>query len=547
MVQAGSGRLAVSKELEGGGAVTGADGGPGHPVAGDTVTQLRAVVLPAGLPVLPQARVAAQYVPAPRDQAECGAWFDAPMLPGGVVALMAGTVTGGEVAAVAVVQLRAVLTELLATVPDLAAVLARADEFTARTPALTAATLAVALLDPASGTLRYAVRGHPAPLIAAADGSAWFPPGGRSGPLGTGSVPSAAGTVLEPGEMVVLYSGGPTWLPGRTPAEAMSDLAAVAADAAANRTLPADPAATAPDRVCQQAANLLAHSGSADDVAVLAAQRLAIPVSRLSLDLPADRASLREARRGFGEWLAEGAPLAAGQDALWLAVGELVSNAIEHAYPPGSGGRVGIDAGITPEGLLECRVTDRGRWREPGPEEDRGNGLMLAASMADDLTVTHPPQSAAEPPGSRGTVATLRHRLLRPPQLGPAPGARAAAGPGPPLRVGIPAAGHAVVTGAADSAAVERLAGRLLAACRGGTITLAVDLTGLTRLSGAGIRVLFQVRDQLAAHGQDLNLVAEPGSPASAALDLARLPYTGDGTAGQRPFRPGAGTRGQRR
>jgi len=104
-----------------------------------------------------------------------------------------------------------------------------------------------------------------------------------------------------------------------------------------------------------------------------------------------------------------------------------------------------------------------------------------------------------------------------------------------------------VVTGAADSAAVERLGGRLLAACRGGTITLAVDLTGLTRLSGAGIRVLFQVRDQLAAHGQDLNLVAEPGSPASAALDLARLPYTGDGTAGHRPFRPGAGTRGQRR
>ena len=87
--------------------MTGADGVPGHPRAGDAVTQLRAVVLPAGLPVLPQVQVAAQYLPAPRDQAECGAWFDAPILPGGVVALMAGTVAGGGAAAVAVVQLRA--------------------------------------------------------------------------------------------------------------------------------------------------------------------------------------------------------------------------------------------------------------------------------------------------------------------------------------------------------------------------------------------------------------------------------------------------------
>ena len=45
-------------------------------------------------------------------------------------------------------QLRAVLAELLIAEPDLAQVLERADAFAARNPALRAATLALAVLDP---------------------------------------------------------------------------------------------------------------------------------------------------------------------------------------------------------------------------------------------------------------------------------------------------------------------------------------------------------------------------------------------------------------
>jgi serine phosphatase RsbU (regulator of sigma subunit) len=154
-------------------------------------------------------------------------------------------------------QLRGVLNDLLATVPDLATVLARADAFAARTPGLMAATLAIAVLEPASGRVRYSVCGQPPPLTVASSGEVGFLDSGPSGPLGTGSAPNVAAAVLRPGELVVLYSDGLTALPGRTSAEALSELAAVAAvavaavagaaGAAAGRLLSASPDAIAPN------------------------------------------------------------------------------------------------------------------------------------------------------------------------------------------------------------------------------------------------------------------------------------------------------------
>jgi anti-sigma regulatory factor (Ser/Thr protein kinase)/ABC-type transporter Mla MlaB component len=502
--------------------VTGAGGGTGRPAARDVVNELQQALLPAGLPVLPQARIAARYLPAAREHVAGGDWFDAVVLPRGLIALVVGDVAGGGIAAAAAMgQLRAVLNDLLITVPDLAAVLQHADAFAARVPALFAATAAVAVLDPADGTLRYAACGHPPPLVTGPDGDARFLDGGHSGPLGTGAVPVLATAALRPGELVMLYSDGLAARPGRTPAEAMTDLAKVAAGAAG---------ADAPDRVCQATVELLAGTGGADDVTVLAAQRLAAPVPALHLDLPAAKSSLSEARRGFGEWLAEVDSLASDRDGLQLGLGEVVANAIEHAYPPGTAGTVEIDAEVSADGMLECRVTDHGRWREPGPGEDRGNGLMLAAHLAGDLQVSHPLQPAAAAPGSRGTVVTLRHRLSRPavlmPAFTPEPDARPAAVV-PPLRVSVDAAGHAAVSGPADSTNADRLTGRLLAACRGGTLPLTADLTGVTSLASAGVQVLFQVRDRLAAHGQELTLVTAPGGPAAAVLDLVCLPYAG--------------------
>src|ERR1700691_3894380 len=291
------------------------------------ILMVQDALLPPALPVLPRARVAARYLVAGHEQAAGGDWFDAIPLGNGRIALIVGDVVGHGIAASAAMgQLRAVLAELFAAEPDLARVLERATAFAARTAALRAATLVVAVLHPAEGTLRYATCGHPPPLIVGADGATRFLDGSRSGPLGTGSAPVLVTDKLDSGELLLLYSNGLIERPDRTIPEGMAELARVAAEAAANRTLSAGAARSAAERVCQLTVELLTRTGYADDVTTLAAQATA-PVPGIGLDLPANRASLTVARQALGEWLDR---LDATQDDrtdLRLALVEVVTNA----------------------------------------------------------------------------------------------------------------------------------------------------------------------------------------------------------------------------
>src|SRR5580704_16688956 len=167
-----------------------ADAEHSHPADRGMVAELQEALLPAALLVLPRARIAARYQAAGQEQSAGGDWFDAIPLADGSVALVVGDVVGHGVAASAAMgQLRAVLTELLATEADLGQVLERADAFAARTPALRVATLALAVLDPTGGKLRYTTCGHPPPLVIGVDGAARYLEGTGTGPLGTGSPP----------------------------------------------------------------------------------------------------------------------------------------------------------------------------------------------------------------------------------------------------------------------------------------------------------------------------------------------------------------------
>ncbi len=506
-------------------AVTGWKSAPGE--AAQTA-ELLAAHLPAGLPVLPGVRIAACYRAAGARQPG-GGWFDAVPLAEGDIALAVGAVPGSGIPAIAGLgQLRAVLSEVLTAEHDLAAAVARADRFAAAAPGLRGSTLVLAVLSPASGTLQYATCGQPAPVIAGADGRSRCLPPRHAGPLGTGATRPPASARLQPGDLLLLSSGVLATGPSQTLDESMAQLAAAAAAARAGR-FAGRGAATGADRVARHTAGLLgSQAAQLGEVVTLAAEWLAAPVPGLDLELPATVPSLRTARHTFAGWLSQLDPITQDQDTLQLAVGEIVGNAIEHAYPPGQPGVVRLQAALGADGQLECRIGDRGCWQVPDPAvPGRGTGLMLVGRMVDQMDVHHPPQPLSAPRGARGTVVTLRHRLRRPAAVTYPPSPALAARPnGAPFEVDSGVDGAVVwatVRGPVGQDTAGSLRAQLLIACRGGTLPLRVDLSGVSHLGGAGIAALYEVSQQLAVYQQELSLAAAPGSVAAAALGLAGL------------------------
>jgi anti-sigma regulatory factor (Ser/Thr protein kinase)/anti-anti-sigma regulatory factor len=285
-----------------------------------------------------------------------------------------------------------------------------------------------------------------------------------------------------------------------------------------------DPAATAAERVCAHTVEMLVRAtGHADDITLLAAQRVPV-VPALDLALAASPSELHGTRQALGAWLT--ALGATEQDTFVLqhAIGELTTNAIEHA---GSGTRVTLKATLTAAGKVVATVADQGAWRAPRRQPTRGRGLALTAQLVDSLHVT---------PSSTGTVAELVHTLRRPARLlggfdGP-PARQVSAEPaGRPTQFTIteqPGEDETRVrlTGPLDAATAATARQELLRRSRGGTVAMTVDLSGVTHLSSAGVSALHTVADRHAEQQAPLVLFAVPGSPAQYILDLVALPHT---------------------
>jgi serine phosphatase RsbU (regulator of sigma subunit) len=164
-------------------------------------------LLPEEVPSLPGWRVAAYYQPA---RAVGGDFYDFLELPEGQVALVTGDVTDkGIPAALVMATTHSILRGDAPGLVSPGAMLERAnDRLYPDIPAHMFVTCLYAVLEPASGRLRYANAGHNLPYVATADGVTELRATGM--PLGAmpGMTYAENEAYLAPGDTILLHSDG---------------------------------------------------------------------------------------------------------------------------------------------------------------------------------------------------------------------------------------------------------------------------------------------------------------------------------------------------
>jgi anti-anti-sigma factor len=419
-------------------------------------------------------------------------------------------------------QLRSALSAALLQGCGPAEALELLDLFASRLPGALASTAACLVVDAEAGTVRWARAGHPPPLVVTSDGQARFLDGQGSGTvLGVpGRAPYTEGSfTIEPGATLLLYTDGLAERRGEPLDEGLARVRDVAA-----RHATADPGRL----TTWLLDDVLADTDQPDDVAVIAARVLPVP---LGARLLADPAQLSVVRRAVSRW-----SIACGLDDdlvedLQLALGEALSNAVEHAYAGGGDGECTYSLARRPDGSVVAEVTDTGAWRPPPADKGyRGRGLELISALAQDVEVVH----GAAAPGGTGTC--VRFRFL--PQDGPADEpARRPSRPAVPIgtaddehearvvesRVG--AVVQLAVEGTLDIATVgtvtAAVAGRLRELPRRTPVLL--DLSPTSYLASAGVGMVLELRARAAELGLTLRVRTEPGSPPDRILTLAGL------------------------
>ena len=484
---------------------------------------LQRELLPAGIPVLPGVQIAASYLLADADTAAGGDWFDALVLPDGRVALIVGDVVGtGAAASATMGRLQTVLHERLASGDGLLEAIEATDRVARAVRGARAATVCVVVLEPENGTLTYCTAGHPPPLLLGGEQPRYLA-ATHSGPLGVRSRFTAATDLLPPGETILLHTDGILERPGRELPAATVEFAQVAAAIAADRGSSTERLPV--ERLAVGTLELLTRtSRHSDDVTLLAAQRVpAVP--DLDITVTADPAALRELRGRLASWFAAAGVPEHDATRVQHAVGELATNAIEHAHPDSADpAAIAVTAALDARGRLRVRVTDDGRWRAPRPNPDRGLGLAMVAHLIDTLEFDR---------AEHGTTAVITHTLTRPARLltsedfAPSAAPRPV-DPDPFLVLDQPSAPQprVRVDGPVDTSTAPSLEEQLQRATVAGTRSLTLDLTGVTHLGSAGVDVLHRLAQQNTTHHTDLRLYAPAGSPAHAILDLVRLPHT---------------------
>jgi anti-sigma regulatory factor (Ser/Thr protein kinase) len=349
-------------------------------------------LLPGELPIVDGLRISASYVPG-TDSASGGDFYDAFFLDDDTVALVVGDASGHGIAAVTAMNVvRQAIRNAFFDGARPADVLRRANRVLLRSGSTAIVTAVAGILDPATLQLRYACAGHAPPILAGDDGEYLALPQPTSD-LPLGAVPhhvTAELTVTLPVDgLLAFYTDGFVTMDGDVEAgtrafgEALVDA----------RTLRPTRAAVAIDRA------IFGNRERPDDAAILTVAPEPT-LEHVDVRLPAESASTALARSALRRFFA-GTPLGERRtyDAL-VAVGEAVSNAIEHAY----GGRPNQTFSLRAryEGA-SCIVVveDTGSWR-PDDDEPNGRGVSMMRALSDDCSIER---------GANGTSVQLRFAL----------------------------------------------------------------------------------------------------------------------------------------
>jgi anti-sigma regulatory factor (Ser/Thr protein kinase) len=348
-----------------------------------------AALLPAELPVVDGLRLSASYVPGAAN-AGGGDFYDAFFLEDDRIAVAIGDAAGHGAGAIATMNVaRQAIRSAFFDGARPADVLRRANRAILRSDSPAIVTTVVGVIDPATLQLRYACAGHPPPIVATADGTfASLPAPPTTIPLGAmpHHATSEQSVTLPVDALVALYTDGCVDLDRDADAGTRAFGEALAE---ARKLKPNKPAATI-DRA------IFGTRERADDAAILTIAPEPT-LAHLDVKLPADPPSAPLARNALRRFFAA-TPLDERRtyDAL-VAVGEAVSNAIEHAY----GGRAHqvFEIHARSEGdACTVFVEDAGSWRDDGAEP-AGRGVLMMRRLSDDCRIER---------GTRGSRVILR-------------------------------------------------------------------------------------------------------------------------------------------
>lgn len=347
---------------------------------------LQRASLPQELPSPAGMTLAAFYAAAAAESQIGGDWYDAVELRDGRVMLSIGDVAGhGLEAAVTMANMRQIVRGIAHVHPDPALMLEAADRALRTEHPAAYVTCFVGVIDPVESTLSYATAGHPPAMLRTSDGAVKLlaVPGL---PLGLRKTIEPATVVVEiaEGDMLVLYTDGLTEVDHRPIAGEEQLIAAISEPKFSSCP---DPARALFER--------LVTIEPRDDIAILVAsvgklQRPSSTLYRYSAD-SRDIDMMREVRAQTEREIEKTFSQEEDRFRVQLVLSEMIGNVVRHT--PG-----------TVEIVLERRreafvvhTLDDGDGFEFVPKlpldhySERGRGLFLAASFADEFSVSRRP------------------------------------------------------------------------------------------------------------------------------------------------------------